>query len=124
MVRYRKPKHEILVDPLTWEFEQREPQDGLDRLLDDGIDPFNVVPQPSKAAIGKAKTKRVQQQIPLHAKNLTSLSRAEMAFAVALRLLRLRPTKLQCRALAALSRATPAGILTPEAAVVDNQSPP
>ena len=115
---YRRPRKEILCDPLTWDFEQRDPNDGLDRLIDDGVDPFDVLPQPDMRAVRYAQTKRVQSQIPRHARKGTLLSRAEIAYSLARGLLRVRPTNLPARALAALWRATPASILTPEVEVL------
>jgi len=113
--RYRRPAREVLVDGLTldWDFESRSPEDLLDRLLDEGIEPFEVVPLPHPRALAKAR-RELANSPKLKNRRFTARCSAEMAYSTALFKLKLKPTVLQCRAMLALKMALPKDALFSE----------
>ena len=122
--RYRRPAHEVLVDGLVldWEFECRTPDDGLDRLLDEGIEPFEAVPKPHPRALAKAR-RELASNPKLKHKRFTARSSAEMAYSTALFKLKLGPTVLQCRVMLALKTAVPSAALEAEKEVLKTNRP-
>ena len=118
-VRYRRPRREILVDPLSWEFEQRESGDGLDRLLDEGVEPFSEVPPPHPRAVAKARAE-LKHNPKLKHPRFTERATAEIAYSTAICKARLRPTVLQMRVMLALLAAIPTETLLAELAVLHN----
>jgi hypothetical protein len=118
-LRYRRPAREILVDGLAldWDFESRSPDDGLDKLLDEGIEPFEVVPKPHPRALAKAR-RELANSPKLKHRRFTARCSAEMAYSTALFKLKLKPTVLQCRAMLALRMALPAAALEAEKEVL------
>ena len=115
--KYRPPSREILVDPLTWDFAQRDPDDGLDRLIEDGIEPFEQVPKPNARAINRAR-RELARNPKLKHKRFTERCAAELAYSTATVKLRIKPTVLAMRAMLALRAALPQCALQPETEVI------
>lgn len=94
--------------------EYEQDWNGLDELIDAGVDLFASAPKPPPRAIHKARELLTKARTP----RFTALHNAALAYSAALLRLRLKPTATQMRVLLALNHSVPAEILTPEKKVL------